>query len=89
MQSHDLSFGSLPKKLVSISQTCHGPDNHDHKIGPAPAGQAESAHNTTLHWACSPDSAHLCDASRDEIEEEAKKINYVVCLCVYGYHPAQ
>ena len=29
-----------------------------------------------------PDSAHLCDASRDEIEEEAKKINPVIATIV-------
>ena len=34
-----------------------------------------------------PDSAHLCDASRDEIEEEAKKINYVVCLSTVSTRP--
>ena len=35
-----------------------------------------------------PDSAHLCVASRDEIEEEASGKDQLNCPCIYGVHPA-
>ena len=53
-------------------------DDHDYENGPALAGPAESAHNMTLEL--NPDSAHLCVASRDEIEEEASGKDQLNCL---------
>ena len=36
-----------------------------------------------------PDSAYLCDASRDEIEEEANGKDQLNCLCTVSRPPKQ